>query len=415
MHTPAVPRPRLRRGIAFALAAISTAQLAAAAALVAVDAVRKRRQPPTGEFPRATPAHVHTAGNGLTLYTDGDELYAAMLADIRSATDTIFFETYIWKADEVGELFKAELTAAARRGVRVYLIYDTFANLVVPRSFKQFDPTLEVLPFPLLQSAVPLSPRNIGRDHRKLMVVDERVGYVGGYNVGKLYSDSWRDTHMRIDGPAVWELSNAFVDFWNDHRKRFHTELPDQGARSWDAHIRAVLNLPNRLLFPVRGLYMDAIDRAVSTIHITQAYFLPDDSMVHALLQAVERGVEVRILVPEFSNHVLADWAARANYDRLLAGGVRIFLFQHAMVHAKTATVDGRWSTIGTTNLDRLSLTGNFEVNLEINDEDVARTMEEVFATDLSNSRELLRGEWSARPMWKRAVERVISPLSVFL
>lgn len=406
---------RLRRGVGVTLAAITASQVAAAAALMAVDAVRKRRQPPTGEFPRATPARLHAVGSDLTLYTDGEQLFDAMLADIRAARERIFFETYIWKGDAVGELFKEELTAAARRGVKVHIIYDTFGNLVVPASFKEFDPALEVLPFPLASSAVPVSPRNLGRDHRKLMVVDGRVGYVGGYNIGKHYADSWRDTHMRIDGPAVWELANAFTDFWNDYRKKHHSVLPDQGARSWDARIRAVLNLPDRLLFPMRGLYMDAIDRAVDSIAITQAYFLPDEAMINGLLKAVDRGVHVRILVPEFSNHVVADWAARAHYDRLLAGGVHIYLFQHAMVHAKTATVDGRWSTIGTTNIDRLSLTGNFEINLEINDEGVAATMERVFATDLSNSRELTREEWAARPLWKRPVERLIAPLSLFL
>src|SRR5659263_64804 len=137
----------LRRGAGYALLGTALVQLSAAAVLVAVDAVRKRRHPPSGYFPRIAPEVVHAHESALSVYTDGDELYDAMLRDIRGARDSIFFETYIWKGDEVGERFKTELTTAARRGVDVYVIYDTFANLVVPRSFKTFDPALQVLEF----------------------------------------------------------------------------------------------------------------------------------------------------------------------------------------------------------------------------------------------------------------------------
>jgi len=405
----------LRRGAGYALLGTALVQLSAAAVLVAVDAVRKRRHPPSGYFPRIAPEVVHAHESALSVYTDGDELYDAMLRDIRGARDSIFFETYIWKGDEVGERFKTELTTAARRGVDVYVIYDTFANLVVPRSFKTFDPALQVLEFGMINGRSPFSPRTYARDHRKLLVVDERIGYVGGYNIGKLYADSWRDTHLRIEGPAAWELTNAFVDFWNYYKHADHPELPDRGARKWDARIRAALNLPNRLLFPVRGLYIEGIERAISRIAITQGYFIPDEEIMASLLRAVKRGVEVRVLIPEISNHVVADWVSRGDYARLLRGGVRIFLFQHAMVHAKTATIDGRWTTIGTTNIDRLSLTGNFEINVEIYDEGFASAMEEVFASDLTNSRELTLEEWAARPWYQRVVERLVHPLAFFL
>jgi cardiolipin synthase len=405
----------IRTGLGWIGAGFLTVQVGVAATLMAIDAFRKRRYPPSGKFPRTQPEEIAVHGSRLTVFTDGDGLYDAMLADIRAARETIFFETYIWKSDEVGELFKAELTAAAARGVDVHVIYDTFANLVVPRSFKQFDERLQVLPFGLVNGRFPLSPRTYARDHRKVLVVDEAVGYVGGYNIGKLYSDTWRDTHLRVEGPAAWELSNAFVDFWNIYKRPEQPELPDRGARKWEARIRASLNLPNRLLFPVRGMYIEAIERAAESVDITQGYFLPDEEIVGALLRAVRRGVQVRVLVPEYSNHVVADWVARGLYSRLLAGGVRIFLFQDAMVHAKTATVDGRWATVGTTNIDRLSMFGNFEINLEVHDEELARKMGEVFSSDLGNARELTHEEWEARPAYKRAVEQVLRPLSPLL
>nr|NLD40897.1 phosphatidylserine/phosphatidylglycerophosphate/cardiolipin synthase family protein [Actinomycetales bacterium] len=389
---------------------------AAAAGVIAVDQVRVRREPPTGKFPRAVPAVVNAdGGNRFALYTDGDHLYEQMLADIRAAEDSVFFESYIWKADAVGEEFKRELTAAARRGVDVYAIYDSFANLVVPRSFKTFHSALNVLAFPLITPGNPFAIQTYAKDHRKLLVVDEQIGYVGVYNIGKLYSDSWRDTHLRLEGPAVWELANAFTDFWNAQRRRHHPSLPDHGARSWEPRIRALQNMPDRMLFPVRGAYIDAIERATSSVRVTQGYFLPDETLVDALIQAAERGVEVQVLIPEYSNHVVADWAGRAVLGPLLEGGVRIHLYQHAMIHAKTMTVDGRWTTLGTTNIDRLSFTGNFEVNLEIYDQAVALHMEEIFTRDLTNSRELTRERWDNRGTLRQLVERAVRPLAPLL
>ena len=402
-------------GLISAAAVTVAAQIATAATLIAVDTLRERRQPPSGDFPREAPRTTQTHGSAMTVYTDGDALYDAMLADIRAAKDTIFFESYIWKKDPMGERFKEELTEAALRGVDVYVIYDRFANLVVPPNFKRFHPALNVLPFKMFNGTFPLALRTYARDHRKLLVVDERVGYVGGYNIGQIYADSWRDTHLRIEGPAVWELANAFVDFWNFYKKKHQPALADRGARRWDASIRAALNLPHRMLFPIRGIYIDAIDRATESVSITQAYFLPDEDIVHALLSAVKRGVDVHVLVPELSNHVVADWVSRAGYERLLAGGVHLHRYQHAMVHAKTMTVDGRWSTVGTTNIDRLSFTGNFEINLEIFDDALAHAMEGVFATDLTNAVELTLEEWRSRPWWKTAVERLLAPLSPLL
>lgn len=404
------------RAVLTGLAVTFTAQLGVAAALTAVDAVRKTREGPHGGFPTLTPQRSVVHHTEITTYTEGGQLYRDMLEAIRGAKHLILFESYIWKDDEVGREFKEALTQAAHRGVEVFVIYDTFANLVVPPSFKNFDPALHVLPFPLIRPGLlTLNPRYAGRDHRKILVVDEEVGFVGGFNIGKLYADTWRDTHVRLSGSAVWELTNAYVDFWNAYRKSRHPILPDRGAKSWDSRIRAALNMPNRMLFPVRGLYLDAIDRADDRVWITQGYFLPDDDIVASILAARDRGVDVRIIVPSISNHVVADWVSRGYYARLLEAGVRIFLYQEAMVHAKTATVDGRWTTVGTTNVDRLSMIGNFEINLEIFDADQARVMEDVFENDLTNCKELTLEAWEARPRWKRGVEAFLHPLRPLL
>jgi cardiolipin synthase len=393
-------------------------QAAAAAAVISVDRVRKRREPPTGEFPHTPPTTLPVAHSQVTTYTYGADLYADMLAAIRGARRTVYFETFIFKADDVGWEFKKALLAAARRGVQVYVVFDSWANLVVPPTFKHFPklPTLHVLRFPLFRPGLlTLNMRKTGRDHRKILAVDGEVGFVGGYNVGSLYATQWRDTHVRVEGPSAWELENAFIDFWNAHRKRGHPVIPDRGAKAWEARIRAAQNAPNRLSFPVRGLYLEAIDRAEHRIYITQGYFIPDRDILRALVQAARRGVDVKVLIPEVSNHVLADWAARFYYTSLLESGVQLWLFQDAMVHAKTMTVDGRWTTVGTTNIDRMSMTGNFEVNLEIYDDDLAAHMEEIFTTDLTNSRQLTLREWESRGLLSKVGERILRRLGPLL
>lgn len=388
----------------------------AAVALTAADMVRRRLHPLTSRFPTEKPLTEHIDETATTVYTYGADLYDAMLEAIRKARRTVMLETYIWKNDEVGQQFKRALIDAAERGVEVYVIVDGFANLVVPSSFFRFPPTVHVLRFPVLRPGVAyLNVRTSGRDHRKILVVDDETGFVGGYNIGSLYATQWRDTHVRLQGPSAWELRNAFVDFWNRHRTHRHPILPDVGSGTWQPHLKAARNAPSELVFPIRGIYLDAIDRATSHVYITQAYFIPDHDIHAGLLAAAARGVDVRVLVPHRSNHVVADWLARGHYASLLRGGVRIFLYQGAMVHAKTATVDRRWTTIGTANIDRLSLTGNYEVNLEIVDPGLAGRMEDIFDLDLSNAQELTLAQWEERGALAKIAEYLLIPLRPLL
>ncbi|WP_434081614.1 phospholipase D-like domain-containing protein [Sanguibacter sp. Z1732] len=157
------------------------------------------------------------------------------------------------------------------------------------------------------------------------------------------------------------------------------------------------------------------MDRAEHHIYITQAYFIPDREILRGLIAAARRGVDVRVVIPEISNHIVTDWAARSHYTQLLDAGVTLWLFQDAMMHAKTMTVDGRWSTIGTANIDRLSLIGNFEINLELFDAALAQHMEDIFAVDLTNCRQLTAEEWNARSLGHRVLERLIRPFSPLL
>lgn len=339
-----------------------------------------------------------------------------MLEAIAGAQHRILLETFIIKGDAMGQRFKTALIEAAHRGVQVYVMFDRFANLVVRPSFLTFPHPVHVLPYPVFASGWQFfNPRRQGRDHRKILVVDDTAGFVGGYNIGSDYATEWRDTHLRIEGPAVWDLDNAFVDFWNAHPKRRGDRLEQYGSAGWKPQIRAHRNVPRQLMYPIRGMYLEAIDRAQHSVDITAAYFIPDHDILKGLLDARRRGVAVRILVPKISNHVVTDWLSRGFYGRLLRGGVEIHRYVGHMVHAKTATIDGEWTTIGTANIDRLSLLGNYEINLEILDAGLAAGMREFFDQDCDRSEQLLLDEWMRRPLMARAYEWILKPLGPLL
>lgn len=394
-------------------------QLALAVTMTLVDSYRRRGKKPK-PFPTVRPTTVEIGDGTVTTYTFGDDLYDAMLAAIAGARRRILLETYIWKGDEVGERFKQALVDAAARGVDVYVIYDAFANLVVDPRFKRFPPGIRVLRYPVYGAGLQFwNLRRYGRDHRKILVVDDDTGFVGGYNIGRAYATEWRDTHVRITGAGVWDLTRTFADFWNLHRRRrfrpSERPLLLDAASVWEPRIRFHRNNPRLWMFPIRSMYLEAIDRATRNIWMTHAYFIPDQDFVDALAAAARRGVDVRLLLPHKSNHVVADWISRGYFSQLLESGVRILRFRDAMVHAKTSTIDGSWSTVGTANVDRLSLQGNYEINVEVIDERFAAVMEEVFLSDQGHSWELHQDEWEARSAHRKFTEFVLAPLRPLL
>jgi cardiolipin synthase A/B len=403
-----------------ALVGIVAAPFLLAIGMTLVDSYRRRGKRRAVSFPTEPPETVPVGQGEVTTYTFGTDLYADMLAAIDGAQRQILFETYIWKGDEVGQRFKTALAQAAARGVEVYCIYDGFANLVVPPSFKRFPPGMKVLRYPVYAAGWrPFDLRRYGRDHRKVLVVDESVGFVGGYNVGSAFATEWRDTHVRVTGPGVWDLKRAFADFWNLNRRRLFgtSERPLllETASTWEPTIRFHRNVPRLWMFPIRAMYLEAITRASRNIWITTAYFLPDPDFAEALTAAARRGVDVRLLIPAKSNHVVSDWISRGYFSQLLDAGVTVLRYRDAMVHAKTATIDGTWSTVGTANIDRLSLTGNYEINVEIIDPALAESLERIFRVDESNSLELTQDEWEARDIYRRFTEFLLNPLRPLL
>ncbi|MDO5493592.1 MAG: phospholipase D-like domain-containing protein [Nesterenkonia sp.] len=398
-----------------AVGVTAAAQIVVAGSLIALDAVKKSERKQR-QAPRPGTFHTQVEDSQLSIYTSGAELYDDMISAIDSAESSIQMETFIWKDDAVGRRFMQALNRAAERGVAVHVLYDGFANLVVPRAFfRGFSEQVHVVRMPVLARRYWRGPvRHTGFNHSKILVVDDGIGFVGGFNIGETYAREWRDTHVREIGPAVWGLRHSVKRVWND--------MFDHGAKipwieptNWDPEVQVSANLPVQLVYPIRQMYLNAVERARDHIWITTPYFIPDQQILKALLVASERGVDVRVMVPKDSNHIVADWVSRGFYGQMLDHGVTILLYSAAMIHAKTATIDGVWSTVGTANIDRLSLSFNYETNIEIIDEDFAAEMEKVFRSDVEHCEVLTSPEWRERNPLARVAELVLVPLRSFL
>lgn len=384
-------------------------------ALVVADSLRKRRSKPVDGYPQSSHPTIELENerDSLKLYSDGSQLYDEMLRDIENAQEMILLETFIWKGDDIGKCFVRALERKVNEGVQVFVVFDWFANLVVSPSFKQFPKGIRTLVFHRIDGPIDLaSPLKYLRDHRKLLVIDGKVAYVGGFNIGKMYTRRWRDTQVRINGPAVREFENCFADLWNSHRDEHLPSIIPKRGRDWDPSIIVHRNDPYMRIFPIRGVYLEAIDRAERHIYLTHAYFVPDRALRASLKDAARRGVDVQLIIPWHSNHVVADWLGRRFFDELLASGVRIFTYNDIMIHSKTATVDSVWSTVGTANMDRLSLLGNYELNVEIYSSRFAQEMERMFERDKRNATEITLEDWRQRSMTHKVIERTLESLA---
>ncbi len=404
-------RVSLLRLVGKVILGLLTLQFLSAVVLLAIAALGKRRKHEIS-FPHDPFEEVQVGENFLRLYAYGRELYDAMLEAIDAAKESIYIESFIWKDDAVGQEFRMRLAHKAAEGVPVYVIFDRFGNLVVPRAFKSsFAPPLHVLEYSALRRPWHLlDPRRYALDHRKLLIVDGKTSFIGGYNIGSVYATQWRDTHLGLRGPAAAELARSFIAFWNRFcpaleriTQRYHLRV--------DSRITVSQNEAMRLSFPIRDLHIAAIDQAEQFIFLTTAYFVPDQMLLGALKAAAQRGVDVRVLVPWVSNHVVADWISHSYFTECLQGGIRIFGYRYTMLHAKTCTIDGQWSTVGTCNLDRLSLVGNYEINVGVYSTEFARQMSALFAEDTAERFELTMEQWKSRPRYNKVGERILAPL----
>jgi len=357
-------------------------------------------------------------GNKVTLLIDGPATYAAMFKAIQNAKDHIHLETYVFEDDEVGRRFADLLLQKQSEGVQVNLIFDSLGCLYTPAAFFQRlrDGGINALEYNPLNPAKAREKWILAyRDHRKILIIDGKVAFTGGVNISGVYSSSsssiehhkknikeaWRDTDVQIEGPAVAEFQKLFLDTW---ARAKGPELPKKGyfpplKREGNDLVEVVGSTPgqeNRITYI---MYVSAFTYAENFIHLTSPYFVPDKQTIKALTNASQRGVDVTIILPKISDEVIVLYAGRSHYTHLLKSGVKLYEVRDVMVHAKTAVIDGVWSTVGSTNMDLWSFLRNDEVNAIVLGEDFATEMEAQFEKDIADSNQILLEQWKKRPL----------------
>jgi cardiolipin synthase len=354
-------------------------------------------------------------GNVVRPLRTGKEAFPAMLAAIASARKHVFFETYILRADRTGEEFQRALIERAKAGVLVCLLYDSLGSFGLPGSYLaelRAAGVRAVEYHPL----VPWRARwNLNRrDHQKILVVDDRIGFAGGVNIGdeaRAVEDGgggWHDVHAQVEGPVVLDLSKFFRRTWERAGGEPLPEMPHLRKGTAGPGTSAVLAVSNSAVggrWRLHRAYLHAIRRASKSIHIMNAYFIPDRSLRRAFRQAARRGVTVRVIVPSYTDVKAVYYASHHLYGRLMKAGVRIFEWPERMMHAKMAVIDGIWSTIGSYNLDRRSLLHNLEVALVIADRKIGYDLEKQLEADVVACKEILPEEWKRRSAWEKAME----------
>lgn len=390
-----------------------------------------RRAPDTSIFERhlaleeAITGSPLTTGNEVRLLQDGPATYQAMLAAIEAAQDHIHMETYIIEADDVGQRFAQALLAKQAQGVQVRLIHDSAGTLGTPAAFFQqlTDGGVQVLEFNPIN---PLAARKEWalnqRDHRKLLIVDGRVAFLGGINISGVYSGgssrrgaaarpdgrlAWRDTDLQLQGPVVAELQKLFLATWQAQKGE---ALPDRAhfpplQSPGRQVVRAIGSSPEDLYSLIYVTLLSAIGSAETSVYLTNAYFAPDPQLLAALQAAAARGVDVRLILPSQTDSWLVFHAGRGYYEPLLRAGVKIYERRGVILHSKTALVDGVWATVGSTNLDWRSFLHNHELNAVVLGVEFGQQVQAMFERDLAASERVTLAQWQRRPLDLRLKE----------
>ncbi|MEJ5361794.1 MAG: cardiolipin synthase [Spirochaetota bacterium] len=346
-------------------------------------------------------------GNKVILITDGDVFFDELFKAVDSARFTINLETYIFNSDDIGWKLAKKLAAKAKKGIEVNVIYDAIgcintSSLLFEYMHKMGIELIEYHPIVPWRKYFNLYIR----DHRKLMVIDGRIAFTGGMNIGNEYAgkkyrgQNWRDTHIKIEGPVVKDIEYFFLENWHrqggalvDISKYFPVIKP-----VGDTIVMALSSHSRRRIKPIYQTYLAAIVNARNYIYITNAYFIPDMRIVKSLIHAAKKGVDVRILLPAISDIPFVQHASRYLYKRFLKNNVRIYEYKHAVLHAKTAVIDDIWATVGSSNLDRRSFTANLEVNAIILDQSFGEKMKRQFLKDIKTSEEIHLEHYKRRP-----------------
>ena len=386
-----------------------------------------RRQVPGGHEDLATllwmtNKAIPLAGNDVRIYTTFDEMITDMLEDMDKATDHVHFEFFKFEDDAVGRKVGEKLRELASRGLEVRVTYDSAANISRHRFYRwlrkggvqvrAFLPV--VLPF--------LTTTTNYRNHRKIVVIDGKVGYLGGMNIAERYSrgirrGQWRDTHMRINGPAAAELQTAFLVDWQFCTKRFvsGSRYFPQVESCGDSIVQIATSGPmDEWKVTMQGM-IRLITQAERYVYIESPYFIPTEPVMMAMKNAALAGIDVRVIIPYHGDKgILVPLASRSYVEEALIAGVKIYFYSGGYLHAKTIVSDGTVCTVGSTNLDVRSFEQDFEVNAFIYDKEVARKLRDAFLEDMNNSTRVSLEQWRKRSRWEKFKEsfaRLFSPI----
>lgn len=363
--------------------------------------------------------------NHVYIYTDGEEKFNALLQDIAKATDHIHIQYYIFRNDTLGKKIIDLLTEKAKTGVEVCVLYDDMGSRTLHR--KHFQTLLDAggvveVFFP---SRIPLINLRLNyRNHRKIVVIDGKVGYVGGFNVGDEYLGKdpsfgyWRDTHLRLTGSAVHALQNRFILDWNQASKRhdffYEERLFPAPEETGSVAMQIVTSGPDSEWEQIKSGYLKLIMSAKTSIYIQTPYFIPDASILDALRIAALSGVDVKVMIPNKPDHPFVYWATYSYAGELLKAGAKVYIYNDGFIHAKTIVVDERLSSVGTANIDVRSFRLNFEVNAFLYDYEAGRRLAQIFRHDMTVSYELTPELYKKRSVWiqfKESISRLLSPI----
>jgi cardiolipin synthase len=355
------------------------------------------------------------AGNRITTLVNGEQIYEAMLSAIREARTNITFETFVFR-DEIGELFIDELSAAARRGVQVHMLLDWLGSRLMNQDLLQAARAAGCD----VQVYHPPSWYHLGRlnnrTHRKLLVVDGKVGFTGGVGMGREWQPGianlppWRETHFRAEGPVVAQMQAVFVDNWikTTGRVLHGAEYFPKLASCGDMEAQMFGSSPVGGSESMHLMVLLALTAAKTSIDIENAYFVPDKLTVEALCAAARRGVRVRIVVPgRHTDARVGRWAAHGLYGSLLEAGIHLYEYQPTMMHCKVLVIDGVWSSVGSANFDDRSFRLNDEANLNVFSEELAQEQIRLIDADIKESRRMVLGKWRHRKFGRRVYEQM--------
>lgn len=355
------------------------------------------------------------------VFTEGNHLLDAMLHDIEQAKHHIHAEYYIIESDETGEAFKNALIKKAKEGLEVRLIYDDLGSWHLKRSaiveMQQAGVKLQSffkIRFPFFTTKLNY------RNHRKIVIIDGNIGYLGGFNVADRYTQGldwgvWRDTHIRIQGDAVVELQRVFVtDWWYMSKKLLSQKkyFPVSSEEN-SLYMQVVGSGPDMDWQTIMQGYLQAIMAAKKYIYIQTPYFLPNESIANAIEMAALRGVDVRLMIPFRSDERIAFEASISYMENILKSGVKVLQYQKGFIHSKTMVIDGELSVVGTANMDLRSFEQNFEVNAFIYDKQKAEELSYIFMHDAKSCKKLSYWRWRRRPLYRKvlqALARLLSP-----